>query len=373
VAVVGLGTIGVPTTLLLALAEVDLVLVDGDRVEEKNLARQLFRPGDIDRPKADCAAAAIRGLRPGLAVEAVADDCRNLGAGFYRRFATLFGCVDSLAVEGWLGDMAQLVGATLIRPATTGRVAGNGSVTVRRYPAGGACPQCWWGTTAYAVAHRRAPCDHDREVNPSAGVFQTAEDGFLGASLGVKAFLSRTLSARKLQFRGGMDVADVAVTAIESTPECAGYHSPVECVAVALCTDLTLGDLFCIAARRLHASAEKLVLETHLQPVVVAAGCRGCTGPVAPSFLRYPRGSRLCPHCGGELVVLEEADALTAADHGELLSQPLRRLHPPPGWGGVFRAQGRELLVHLDPQNATNGLHEGGRHHGIPAGAEAAN
>jgi bacteriocin biosynthesis cyclodehydratase domain-containing protein len=78
VVVLGVGGLGSWTAISLACCGVgELTLVDGDVVELSNLNRQiLFGPGDIGRPKAAVAAAAIERFNPGIRVEPV---IRTLG------------------------------------------------------------------------------------------------------------------------------------------------------------------------------------------------------------------------------------------------------------------------------------------------------
>jgi molybdopterin/thiamine biosynthesis adenylyltransferase len=71
VAVLGLGGLGGPAALYLAVAGVgELVLVDGDSVEASNLNRQiLFTFSDLGRPKARAAAERLQSLNPDLRMD----------------------------------------------------------------------------------------------------------------------------------------------------------------------------------------------------------------------------------------------------------------------------------------------------------------
>src|SRR5512140_1895188 len=70
---VGAGGLGGPAALAMAAAGIGrLVIVDEDAVETSNLNRQpLFGEADLGARKALAAAARLRALRPGLAVEAL--------------------------------------------------------------------------------------------------------------------------------------------------------------------------------------------------------------------------------------------------------------------------------------------------------------
>jgi bacteriocin biosynthesis cyclodehydratase domain-containing protein len=73
VVVLGVGGLGSWAAISLACCGVgELTLVDGDAVELSNLNRQiLFGPGDIGRPKATVAAAAIERFNPDIRIEPV--------------------------------------------------------------------------------------------------------------------------------------------------------------------------------------------------------------------------------------------------------------------------------------------------------------
>jgi len=73
VLVVGVGGIGSPAALALSGERIDsLALCDGDAVALENLPRQvLFEDSDVGAPKVAAAAARLRALRTGLAVEEI--------------------------------------------------------------------------------------------------------------------------------------------------------------------------------------------------------------------------------------------------------------------------------------------------------------
>jgi molybdopterin-synthase adenylyltransferase len=74
VLVIGAGGLGTPALLALAAKGVRrLGILDPDRIELSNLHRQIiYREADVGRPKAECAARALRERFPGLRIEAIA-------------------------------------------------------------------------------------------------------------------------------------------------------------------------------------------------------------------------------------------------------------------------------------------------------------
>ena len=73
VLVIGAGGLGSPICLYLAAAGVGhITVVDDDRVDTSNLQRQIIhRDADLDQPKAQSAAAAMRALNPFITVESI--------------------------------------------------------------------------------------------------------------------------------------------------------------------------------------------------------------------------------------------------------------------------------------------------------------
>lgn len=116
VVIAGLGGLGCPAALSLAEGGVErLVLVDDDRVDLSNLARQvLYTTEDVGRPKIEVAAERLRTVAPGIALELVR------------------GRVDAESVD------ALLAGADLILDATddpAARFVINDAALAHRLPA----------------------------------------------------------------------------------------------------------------------------------------------------------------------------------------------------------------------------------------------
>ncbi|MGJ8544150.1 MAG: HesA/MoeB/ThiF family protein [Sulfitobacter sp.] len=123
VLVVGAGGLGAPVLQYLAGAGVGHVtLVDGDHVSLSNLHRQtLFREADIGRAKVAAAAAQMRALNSGCAVEEIAapldpDNAATLVA----RHDLVLDCADSFAVSYILSDECHAAQRPLISASALG-------------------------------------------------------------------------------------------------------------------------------------------------------------------------------------------------------------------------------------------------------------
>ena len=123
VLVVGAGGLGVPVLQGLAGAGAGkIAIVDGDRVEEGNLHRQpLYRMGDIGRPKADAAAAALGELNPEVALHPLAGWLTPENApGLVAEADVVLDCADTFAASFTLSDAANAAGKPLISASALG-------------------------------------------------------------------------------------------------------------------------------------------------------------------------------------------------------------------------------------------------------------
>ena len=343
--VVGVGNVGFPLAQLLVLAGIDVVIIDRGTVKNHNLRLQLHRKRDVERPKARVAVKYLRRLRPDVSVTALDCDCRNLGLGFWLSVPdVVFGAVDSLESEGWLGRACLLAGIPFIRPATTGHEGGCGSASVRYFPAdGGVCPCCSWGSSTYGTAGIHASCEGRGEGDSFAGAFQTAEDGYLAASLAMKAYRRGTSFAAETQVLGPPDQMEVRVTRLERDESCPWLHARLDRIEPAKRTSLT--GLFALAAQRLDAAPERIVLNTSLQPVSKRRWCLKCGRFHLPAFSTFPYGEEECtPPCDGQ-VDAQRFDNLDLYLGRELLDMAPGPAGMPAGWAGIFKSGGREVLL----------------------------
>lgn len=380
-ALVGCGNVGMPTLLLLLISGLydRVFLIDPDVVEASNLRLQLFRPEDVGRTKVEAAAALAGRLRPDVELVRLAVDCRNLGPGFWRESDVIIGCIDSLAVEAWLGDMARLVGRPLLRGATSGAHVRGGSATARLYPAGdGPCPRCSWGAAAHRMADVRVSCITRALDEPTAGHVQVAHEGFLAAGLLAKALARDGLYSGKLQVAGPVSDLSAYSTPWSAREDCPGRHRGADVqLEVPWADGMTLTDLAAAASASLDEPVTSAWME--LQPIARYQLCLRCGAAGGPSAVSFPRGAP-CPSCGSEEVYRPETSLIALDPQQPLAPMPLVELGLPPRWGAVFRTAGRRealvtlrglperraegVLVKEGPEPSHRDQHAPGGHHG---------
>jgi molybdopterin/thiamine biosynthesis adenylyltransferase len=222
VVIVGIGAVGSETARLLAQAGTGrLLLCDKDTVEESNLSRgALYGPGDLGRPKAEAAAAALRSRDPGLAVTArVADFRHGVGLAELRDSSLVLSCLDSIADRVALGARCGLAGAGLL---DAGTYPWGGEV--RWFPPDGPCFGC--GSTA---AERAVTTWHVNCADPP---------GHFGASAPISAMTASWQSVTAVRLLFGLPVphgavrldpvtGESAVVALRRDPECP-FHERID-------------------------------------------------------------------------------------------------------------------------------------------------
>ncbi len=175
VLVVGAGGLGSPLLLYLAAAGIGRIgIVDGDRVDESNLHRQvLFDEADVGRPKARAAAARLRALRADLEVEAF---CERLDAGRARALVPRFDIVadgsDNLETRLAVHAACLAAGRVLVSAAVQGF---DGQLTVFRAHEGPPhpCLRCLFPEDPEAGA--LPSCAQGGVLGPAAGVVGTLQ------------------------------------------------------------------------------------------------------------------------------------------------------------------------------------------------------
>lgn len=123
VLVAGAGGLGCAVLEYLCAAGVGrLLIVDHDQVEESNLHRQpLYRMGDLGRPKARAATAALRLLNPHVALEGGEERLTPANAsGWVSRADVIVDAADSLALTYILSDECRRLGKPLVSASVLG-------------------------------------------------------------------------------------------------------------------------------------------------------------------------------------------------------------------------------------------------------------
>jgi molybdopterin/thiamine biosynthesis adenylyltransferase len=178
VLIAGAGNIGSHLAPLVARAGVGLLrLVDRDRVEEKNLATQDFRPEDVGRPKAEVIAGRLRERFPALRVEARACDLEDLPLG-EAAVDVLLGALDSRrARQVLISEMAWPLGVPVVDGGVGEGLVGRVQVFVPGPTT--ACLECTWGRGDYRQLAAEYPC----LPGASARAPATVSTAFLGSSV----------------------------------------------------------------------------------------------------------------------------------------------------------------------------------------------
>jgi adenylyltransferase/sulfurtransferase len=144
VLIVGAGGLGAPASLMLAAAGVGtLGIAEFDRLEPSNLHRQiLYAAADVGQPKADLAAARLRGLNPFIEIRIHPDKVAAAALPpLFADYDIVLDCTDNFATKYLLSDAAILLGKPVIQ-ASIHRFEGQ-LLSIDPASAGG-CLRCVW-------------------------------------------------------------------------------------------------------------------------------------------------------------------------------------------------------------------------------------
>ncbi|GGK97314.1 hypothetical protein Sme01_35810 [Sphaerisporangium melleum] len=222
VVVAGVGAVGNEVAKNLALAGVGrLVLCDPDVVAVTNLSRTtLFSPGDLGRPKARAAAAALRRLAPDVEVDArVAPLVSGAGLGELADAAAVAGCVDTVRARMQLLGRCALVGAPLVDAGTQPW----GCEVRVRLSAEEPCHAC--ALTEHQRSHSDLPwsCAEPRDTGPEpSSIAATALAGAWATAALLGVLMGRPPGWRVLSADLGGRSAPVELTRDPACP----YHHP---------------------------------------------------------------------------------------------------------------------------------------------------
>jgi hypothetical protein len=134
-----------------------VVLVDPDVYQDKNVAGQDIRACDVGRRKVDVQAERLRRIRPELEVVAVADPLERLPFAYFRN-AFILGALDSRLARQQLNQVAWRAGSPWIDLA----VDGPGllcRVSVYWPGVESPCLECGWDAADYRLLRQILPCE----------------------------------------------------------------------------------------------------------------------------------------------------------------------------------------------------------------------
>ncbi|MCS6885863.1 MAG: ThiF family adenylyltransferase [Acidobacteriota bacterium] len=276
ICVVGAGALGNEVLKNLALLGLGHILIlDFDEIVGSNLSRTvLFRQEDIGKNKAEVAASAIKQmmLEPTAKLEYFNGDVVwDLGAGIFRRFDIVIGCVDNDEARLAINRACR----STQRPWIDGGIHGlAGSVTV--YAPKGPCFECNVTSDQLADAlSRYDSCENvkrryiQQERLPAVQV-TSAVIAALQVQEAIKYLHGQAVTGRKYYFNGMVN----GLTSIElqENPNCLAHGVYGEIVELAASTTSTLAEL--IDELRRYFSGEFTILLG--RRFIVAIACRNC-------------------------------------------------------------------------------------------------
>jgi len=134
----------------------NLVLVDKDRYEARNLANQNITRAEVGRSKAKVQAARARRIAPNVATTAIVADIQRLPLGVLHADLIL-GCVDNRRARLHLNETSWRLGVTWI---DAGVLADGGLARISIFAPGAdaACLECAWSEQDYRLVEQDYPC-----------------------------------------------------------------------------------------------------------------------------------------------------------------------------------------------------------------------
>lgn len=302
VAVIGLGNIGSHlATLAARLPEVkEILLVDSDFYEMKNLYSQDITESEIGKSKAEVTALRLQGIRPGLTVRAICARVKDISLGLLRADAVI-SCVDSFITRQYLNKACWRLGVPLIDSGVdASSLLARANVYLPVPDA--ACVECSWDTEYNSLEH---------QFGCYSGPLATNAPSYLGAAAAsmLAAELSKLLRGDFENLASGKQVMldlkhhCLLTTKFTKNPKCRFDHITWQI------GEFNNADIHSSLADLIKEAAESAGLE---QPVMVAIEgrpfitrltCTGCGNQRDSLHLsgRMDPGALIC-ECGGRLV-----------------------------------------------------------------------
>lgn len=297
VVVVGAGALGNEVVRVLGMAGVEqVVLVDPDVVEEKNLALAAWFRGQVGRKKVDVVAEAARSLFPGTEWAPVDREIADVGFGVVAEADVLFGCVDN--------ELARLemayIGTKLDLPVCDGGLGPpeqrHGRVSC--FPGrAGAC----YGCRLTADKRRELLTTWDSPAHPCTTEVESPERSSTPAMAALVGALEVEIGLHKVLAAQSVEVWMTPAPRLErielKRSEACPFHQAEEHLVEG--GEGKVGDLL-QGAIGLGNGQPALLLDW---PICVDAQCRECGRKFHPMRrVGWLRRRGVCPHCGSRLV-----------------------------------------------------------------------
>ncbi|MCC6765583.1 MAG: ThiF family adenylyltransferase [Deltaproteobacteria bacterium] len=327
-----------------------VVLVDGDRYDERNLWGQNIRRRDLGHLKVAVQRRVLREIDGTLAVDAIADVVENVPLGRMRGDVVL-GAVDSKGARRSLNTIATRLGMPWIDAGVNGdqRLA---RVSIYRTDAAAPCHECAWDDGDYALADTERPCLAGASWTPTRA---PSALGALAASL--QALECRRLLAAEDAFDGAgrevvvaADTHRMVVTRFARNPDCRFDHRAFALLPLTpSVATATLADAFALARRALRGDAVELGVPGHLFATrLTCVRCRNAQS-LAPHLRgRLDATALACPACGAarEVGGFDAHERLDPTQPAAVAALPLARLGLRAG--DVVGATDGRTVVHFE-------------------------
>lgn len=301
VLVVGAGALGNEILKNLALLGFqNVVVVDGDRIEESNLSRAvLYRTQDVGKCKADAAAHSFRDLLPQANVQPlVANIVRDCGLGLFHWSDLIIAGLDNREARLWINRSAWKMN----RPWIDGAIEGINGVARVFIPGVPPCYECTLGETDWALLERRMSCNllaHEEDDAGKVPTTPTISSIIAGIQVqeAVKLIHGLPVLSGKGYIFEGLNHSSYVVEYTENS-DCMSHYTLENVIPLQQRSgDVTLAEL--LARVREDMQADDVILEFS-RDVVQKLTCPECGGEeeryMPVGAIRYQHG--LCPKDG---------------------------------------------------------------------------
>ncbi|MEW6207430.1 MAG: ThiF family adenylyltransferase [Acidobacteriota bacterium] len=291
-----------------------VVLIDKDFYEEKNLGSQDIISRDVGKSKAKVQALRLRQINPSLEVRFIADAVERIPVGALRGDVIL-ACLDSRISRQSVNQLAWRLGVPLL---DAGVQADSLLARVNLYVPGAdsACLECAWDDGDYALLEQSYPCEGQRIAPTNA----PSSLGAMAASL--QAIECRKALAGDVSFSNHQVLIDARhhrhfVTRFARNPRCRFDHRvwSIEKLSLRL-EQATLGDLFELA------NSDRAYARLESKPFVKRLTC-GCGRAKRLLHLYCSLAAQRC-RCG-QMMMAAGFDLAEKLESCELRSGDLRR------------------------------------------------